>query len=70
MTRLATYVVAVTENKMSQSFSWHLGHAWISCNRDYQILTPDGWLLDLATGLKTKIFGRGMDVEGTDDVSR
>ncbi len=68
MTRLATYVVAITENKILQSFSRHLGHDWISCNREYQILTPDGWLLDLATGLETKIFGRGMDVQSTDGI--
>ena len=68
VTRLATYVVAITENMMPQSFFRHLGHNWISCNRDYQILTPDGWLLDLATGLETKIFGRGKDLQGTADI--
>ena len=68
VTRLAAHVLDIVENKVLQSVSAHLGRDWTSCNRDYQILTPDGWLLDLTNGLETRIFGRGMDVQRTDGV--
>ena len=67
VTRLATHILDILDNKVLQSFSSHLGRDWTSCNRDYQILTPVGWLLDLTTGSETKIFGRGVDVQGSDD---
>ena len=64
--RLATHVVDIVEGKILQSFSTYLGHDWISCNRDYQILTQRGWLLDLTTGLETQIFGLGIGLESED----
>ena len=59
VTSLAAFVVDITQNKILREYVGYFGYDWTSCNRNYQILSPDGWLIDLNTGRDSIIPGLG-----------
>ena len=68
VTALGTQIVDIVENKVLHTFPLHFGRDWASCNDEYQILTPSGWLIDLPVGQVTKLFDFRIDWDIEDDV--
>ncbi len=57
----SAYLVDRYEGRILQTFPSFHWKEWISCNRQYQVLTMDGLLRDLLNHRLIRVFGPGVD---------